>query len=321
MDKNIIIIGAGQLGSRHLQGLKKMTTPASVYVVDPNNKSLEVAETRANEIDSDIKVYFYQRIEAISQKHFNIAIIATNADIRAAVTENLLENKKVDFILFEKILFQKEDDYTKINELLIIKNVKAWVNCPRRIQPLYKKIKNDFNNIQDVKMKVSGGDWSLACNGIHFLDLFYFFYNNEILEIDTSALDSAILESKRPGYREITGRIEGKSGVNGFSIASLKGSNEPIEVYLIINGTEIIISESAGGAMEIRNFSGTEKHTAKLLFQSELTGSLADEILINGSCGLTTYTESMWIHLEYIRKIKMHIENSTRQKLNHCPIT
>ena len=42
----IAIIGAGQLGSRHLQGLAKLQLPCQVHVVDPSPKSLEVARQR-----------------------------------------------------------------------------------------------------------------------------------------------------------------------------------------------------------------------------------------------------------------------------------
>ena len=47
---NIAIIGAGQLGSRHLQGLKKAQAPMNIYVLDANNDSLKICEQRYNEI-------------------------------------------------------------------------------------------------------------------------------------------------------------------------------------------------------------------------------------------------------------------------------
>ena len=39
-----LIIGAGQLGSRHLQGLLKLTQEQVVYVLDPSNDSLSIAK-------------------------------------------------------------------------------------------------------------------------------------------------------------------------------------------------------------------------------------------------------------------------------------
>ncbi len=43
---NVAIIGAGQLGSRHLQGLKLSSSPLSITVMDSNDESLRVAKER-----------------------------------------------------------------------------------------------------------------------------------------------------------------------------------------------------------------------------------------------------------------------------------
>ena len=41
--KTIAIIGAGQLGSRHLQALVAVDFPLTVQVVDPSNEALKIA--------------------------------------------------------------------------------------------------------------------------------------------------------------------------------------------------------------------------------------------------------------------------------------
>ena len=43
---NVAIIGAGQLGSRHLQGLKLAASPLSITVMDSSEESLKVAKAR-----------------------------------------------------------------------------------------------------------------------------------------------------------------------------------------------------------------------------------------------------------------------------------
>jgi prephenate dehydrogenase len=42
----VAIIGAGQLGSLHLQGLKSASSPLSITVMDSSEDSLRVAEER-----------------------------------------------------------------------------------------------------------------------------------------------------------------------------------------------------------------------------------------------------------------------------------
>jgi threonine dehydrogenase-like Zn-dependent dehydrogenase len=41
---NIAVVGAGQLGSRHLQSLKGIQLDVRIVVIDPNQESLEIAK-------------------------------------------------------------------------------------------------------------------------------------------------------------------------------------------------------------------------------------------------------------------------------------
>ena len=50
MIKKIAIIGAGQLGSRHLQGLAQCNFDISIEVVEPYDLSRETAKKRYEEI-------------------------------------------------------------------------------------------------------------------------------------------------------------------------------------------------------------------------------------------------------------------------------
>ena len=44
------VIGAGQLGGRHLQGLARLSLPCEIDVVDPSPVSLDSARKRFSEI-------------------------------------------------------------------------------------------------------------------------------------------------------------------------------------------------------------------------------------------------------------------------------
>ena len=43
---HIAIIGAGQIGSRHLQGLTKIKQSINITVIDPNPAALKMAKKR-----------------------------------------------------------------------------------------------------------------------------------------------------------------------------------------------------------------------------------------------------------------------------------
>jgi saccharopine dehydrogenase-like NADP-dependent oxidoreductase len=47
----ILLVGAGQLGSRHLQGLARSENILEIHIVDPSEKNLEISISRFQEID------------------------------------------------------------------------------------------------------------------------------------------------------------------------------------------------------------------------------------------------------------------------------
>ena len=51
MSTSVLIVGAGQLGSRYLQSLKKVKSSLNIYVVDINQNSLNIAKDRWDEIE------------------------------------------------------------------------------------------------------------------------------------------------------------------------------------------------------------------------------------------------------------------------------
>ena len=67
--KNIVIVGSGQLGSRHLQGvLKYNKEKLAVYVMDPSQDALEVSKERATEVDHNHELHFITNIQTILKK-------------------------------------------------------------------------------------------------------------------------------------------------------------------------------------------------------------------------------------------------------------
>ena len=75
--KRIFIIGSGQLGSRHLQALKNIDEELDIYVIDPSNKSLDVAKNRYESItikDNNI-LSFENSIENIDKDRIMIKFL------------------------------------------------------------------------------------------------------------------------------------------------------------------------------------------------------------------------------------------------------
>ena len=60
MKPQIILIGAGNIGSRHLQALALLDRPAQVYVVEPSEEARVLSKSRFESVydhTQDIDVY------------------------------------------------------------------------------------------------------------------------------------------------------------------------------------------------------------------------------------------------------------------------
>ncbi|HJW28484.1 MAG TPA: Gfo/Idh/MocA family oxidoreductase [Saprospiraceae bacterium] len=322
----IVLIGAGHLGSRHLQGLVNINVPVLIDVVDPSDESLESARKRFHEMPANPDIHgvrFLNRIENI-QNNVDLAIIATNADVRASVVRSLLSGRQVDHLLLEKVLFQKETDYKEMGDLFCAKNVKAYVNCPRRIYPLYQDVRSRLAGKGPITFVLEGPHWNLGSNAIHLLDLFAFLTGEPDISIREAFLDKEILESKRQGFVEFTGTLTGESkNDNRFSISSLKNSDIPETLTIQTDVMKISINETVKSvfyAFKERNWE-PEEMTFEIPYQSQLTGTIAREILLSGTCGLTPYEESARLHLPLLSVLITHLRNVTGKQFPSCPIT
>lgn len=324
-DHKILLIGAGQLGSRHLQGLSQIDIPVSIQTVDPSEASLKIARERFAEMGTN------QHIKSISfstgingaEEPFDLAIIATGSDVRAQVLTSLISSYKVNNVILEKFLFQKESDYQHILELLLQRGVKAVVNCPRRCYPFYEQLRKTLADQQQITFRVAGSQWGLACNVIHFLDLFAFLTGNSSVHVDGSGLDDTILESKRPGNVEFTGTISGENARGDrFEISCSPDVGLPFTVSIAYDTKSVEVWESERKACFFDKINGNkheEPFTAP--YQSQLTGMVARELLTNGNCGLTPYPESMALHLPVLRTFLFHLNKISGKQHSCCPIT
>jgi predicted dehydrogenase len=322
----IAVIGAGQLGSRHLQGLAKMTLPITLSVVDPSLASLEVARERFSQIPHSGEVKHVDYLTSLNdlKEDLDFVILATTADVRAEITRNLLSKFRVQNILFEKIVFQIERDFDEISALLDAHKVKAWVNCARRIYPFYRDMKTLFRRNDKICFHLHGGDWGLACNAIHFMDLIAFLTSNYDVQLDTNDLDKGIVESKRKGFIELTGTLHGRhSNGNEFTMHSRRDSAAPHIMTILGSSVELVIDEGRGIAFIAKkdNSWAWEEVKFGVPYQSDLTNSLTADILQDGTCGLPTLEESSLLHKPLLRAVLKHIQTNLGTSLKACPVT
>jgi hypothetical protein len=314
----ILISGAGQLGSRYLQGLAASRLALQIHVHDIDQGSLDRAQKRWSEVaaaGTPHCVVFHSSLDAIPSR-LDIAVVATTARARPQVVRALTEHAAVRFWVLEKVLAQSEGDLDEIG-LLVGPGNNAWVNTPRRTLPWHNQIKAELTPGVPLHLTVTGGSWGLGCNSVHYLDMLGWWSGEVLQEIGTDALDATWIPAKRPEYWEIMGTLTAK--FSGGSSARLNVTAEPYScLFRLDDGTHSwVIDEEAG----IAERSDGLRIAGRLPFQSEVTAKLVESILLDGTCGLPTLKDSIELHRLFVRGMLGHWQRTVDANASQVPIT
>ena len=306
---NIVIIGCGNIGSRHFQSLSLLNEKSNIYLIDPSseniNKAIKIYNTQQSKKSNSI-----ERVLEINKinKKIDILIIATSSSVRIDIIKKFFEHNKTKYIILEKFLFQKEEDYYLAEKIFTKNKTKVWVNQSISYQNCFKEIQSFFIKSKRINMKITGGNWGLCCNSIHYIELFEYLTNRKkTLNLQSSFFEKTI-ESKRTGFYEIIGKLNFTSECG--SGIFLQTQEEPTsKLPLIIS----IIDENGNSVdVECRNsfkcsFSINGKKFKKEfneVYQSRLTEKIINELTTKNNCLLPNYKVSMTQHLLLIKPFK-----------------
>ena len=326
MKKNIALIGVGGIGSRHLQALTKLKDDVNIWVVDPSSESIDKAKILLN---TENPAHNKDNITYCNGVHeippiIDIAIIATTSGIRRSVTEDLLAKCDVNYIIFEKVLFTKVDDYYAVQKILDQHGISAWVDCGRRLFDFYVYLKSLLSDAKSIDMYVSGKNFGLGCNAIHYLDLLAYLGGGIVdIYVDTSGLDKEIIQSKRSGYIEFTGKLCGNMGKNSFAIVS--SINDCLDQTIIKSSICDVFIEEKSDVINAKivwhdNTRSDENIEYPMQFVSGITNIAVHDILVTGNCNLTPYEDSMKLHIPMIKAFLQKI-NADLGVTDICNIT
>lgn len=325
MQKIIILTGAGQLGSRHLQGLMNMENPACIFVVEPSEKAAETALQRAAQVNSELAadIQFVQSVSQLPVKSADLVIVATNADVRPAVVGEIVSGIDTPLMVLEKVAYQSVQIFEQQIRLLDNASVRAWVNCPRRMYPFYDELKERNAGKTPVSVRVTGMHWGLGCNAVHYIDLWAFLSSGSNLRLTLERLDPVVHESKRKGFSEFTGLLEFQGNGGSVIMESSASHPDPTEIQILVSGRRYIVNEMQG-IYESDSAAPGGKQEIKLIrfpYQSGLTDILAAELLETGTCRLPTIGESFIHHSLILPVLTSHYNRVTGSSLDYCPVT
>lgn len=299
MSRRILLAGAGQLGSRYLQGMAEFEEPLEIWVLDPAAASLERARQRWSEVTAGENVHSVRYIQGLDglPDNIDLAIVASTADVRPSLVTGIVAQVQVSNWVLEKVLAQSLEGLGDLSTA--IGATPAWVNTSRPAWFLYRRLRAALGS-GAVQARFEGIR-GLACNAIHFIDLVARWNGAAVSRVDTQGLEAAWFPAKRPGFQEVKGTLD-ISFTDGSSLYLSSDDGAGGHTGLIRNGQEWQIFETLGYAVSVAG----ERIEGGAELQSAVTAPLMADIFAGRECGLPTLAQSCGQHAAFLRALQAH---------------
>ena len=308
---NVCLIGCGGVGKRHLEAMLKVKNDINIEVVEPNIENTPTTLVGQN-------INYFSKIEDVSN-NIDICLIATTANVRKKVILELVSKKNVKFIILEKVVFQNEKDFDEIIKLFKEKNIKSWVNCHLRAQPIYKELKTQSIISYDTTMTYEySDDFTLSSSAIHILDLFSYLCDDYDLEIQDIVTDTELKSSRHSGCVDFNGYMKVKS-TNGYELV-VKKRDAHFGEHLTIYHNDLTVRSSEGDDPDNR-IGFVQDKKIPYVWQSSLTNSYIDDIIEKSDCDLSTLENSAKLHKIMLKSFRNLLKEKYNREVVDCPIT
>lgn len=314
--ETVLLIGTGQLGSRHLQGLHSLPNLSQIKVVEPFESSRNLAKQRFEEADfpKQVKLVFFDFKDVGTG--MDAAVISTTSAGRIDILAKCLE-LGVRNILCEKVLFQSE------NELDTAIALQKKFDANIHVNHIYRKIEA-FGTLRDrfphqrIDMEVHVGGVGMGCNLIHFLDLFSFVTRKEISELKVE-ISKPVVQSKREGYVDFAGMSFAHTQAgDSCAVHYNSGVDEHAPIISFqVESQNFIFNENSGKILNL-DFLGSEQ-----IMQSPRVSNLTGNVLLEieaGQTNLPTLAECYKANLYMLRQFNAQLFDSYLSETK-CPIT
>ena len=310
--KKFLIVGFGGMGCRHAQSLINSFHDCITSIYEPSN---DIYEQNLNLIGqaSNKNIIKLSSLNEAKLK-YDFCVIATSSAPRFQILETLLKYHDISNFLVEKVVFQTNTQFDKIQKLIGNKNV--YVNFVNRYFENYIDIKKEINNLP-FTMDVIGGDFGLGCNALHYFDLFKYFGANDI-KLNKFNLKENLNGNKRGNeYKEVFGQISVHSQ-NGSSlnISSEEARNGGVELIIKTPKSTHLLNEEL-----LTHIRYGSKHIKSSSLKIKYTSSLTEKIfkdIIDSRCLLPNLSDTKDIHSILFESIN----KSLNLKIHDvCPVT
>lgn len=221
---NVIVIGAGRMGVRHIQGVLAVDNISKITIVDINQGALDNALSSLKDNAGSDKCEYTLLDNLDKNNRCDVGIIAPTADNREELF-NLLVKLGCKNIMVEKPLGQSYQEVLDFNETVSKSDVNCSVNLNMRLYDNFIQLKKDLENTPQLQgpktITINTGTIGIGANGIHYLDLLYFLLDANEAEIQAAHISEETIPSGRGAN---FGDFGGWSAINYYRNKSLVGT-------------------------------------------------------------------------------------------------
>ncbi|MCF7907789.1 MAG: Gfo/Idh/MocA family oxidoreductase [Candidatus Omnitrophica bacterium] len=328
MGFKILLVGCGQLGSRHLQAIASLKNVTEICVVDSSQESLDRSKARLGQIDDlnpEIDFQWFKEID-YSWTAGDLCIIATQAKGRCQLLKQVVQGLGYERFLIEKIVSQSVEEYEDLLSFCKEKNVSVWVNCKTRTYEIHKYIKSKLKSSEPIIFSAIGGNYGLANNGVHVVDLFVFYDQATKLYSCGSKVDEVLHPSKRgQDILDLSGSLFGYSDkASKFMLTFAADHMSPDHITINTPRCRFIVDHFQKFAYE--SYSDQDWTWNKIPIEEEwrvshMSKKFVSDILTKDTCQLPTIFECFLAHEFILRGLLLHFNRLLKEENWSCPVT
>ena len=210
----ILIVGYGAIGKSHVKS----------FLISKKKYSLDIVDSKFNFLSEkknilkkkNIKINFTDKYPI--NKKYDLLIIATSAEERLKVFKKIISKNSVKYLILEKFLFNKIEQYKEFERIIKKNNIKK-IRVNSWGYQIFSEIKNHVKSSTNLSIMVSIKEGELLSNLLHFIDIFCCYSGSSF---KLKAKIKKIIKSKRKPYKEIIGNIIANNSNTKLTISTKK---------------------------------------------------------------------------------------------------
>lgn len=324
----VLIVGCGELGSRHLQAVSALADVGEIEIVEPRPEALQMGRERVEEVPDRNKTIEYRWLTSLQEvtRGGDLCVVATQADVRCQLVRDVAEKLDFSTFLVEKIVAQSVADYDALREFTERSGTRVWVNCKTRAHASHKHVKQCLDPQEPIVFTAVGGNQGLANNGIHAADLFAFYDGANHITGEGSRVDPRLHASKkRKGVFDLSGTLAGRSEKGSkFLLSFTADDNVPAYFSVLSPRYRAIVDDMTRTFYESTLDTGWQWSQVPLeedMLVSNMTRQFVTDILRKNACELPTLAECYPAHKFILEELQPHFQKLMNTSDERCPVT